>query len=447
MLRRPLLALLLCLATLGLGSALYAQMESAERGILPQDSSGTLEITGIHVDVGGKDAATARFAGWRMAQRQGFRALWAKMNGRPLAEAPNLSDSTLDGLVSSITIEREQIGPNRYIADLGVLFDRARAGAILGIGGEGRRSAPMLLIPITVTGGTATSVELRNAWQRAWAQFRASESPIDYVRISGLGVDPVLVNAAQTNRPGRSWWRNIVDLYGAADILTAQVVVHRLYPGGPAYARFIGRHGPDNQIIGGFSLTAANSAAVPAMMAEGARRMDQLFAQALTAGALERDPTLDIPAPPPVPEEEVVEVVQTGPQQQQRPVEAAPRQYQVQIVARDVNTYNFAMAHLRTLSGIDQLSPQSINPSGTSYVLVSFRGSAAELAGALSGRGWTADFGGTVVRMSSQAGPPPALPPPPPPPQPAPQPNQQLPAPQPGPAQPAQPQPPGGTAP
>ena len=30
----------------------------------------------------------------------------------------------------------------------------------------------MLLIPVVVSGGTATSVELRNAWQRAWAQFR-----------------------------------------------------------------------------------------------------------------------------------------------------------------------------------------------------------------------------------------------------------------------------------
>ena len=89
----------------------------------------------------------------------------------------------------------------------------------------------MLLIPITVTGGTATSVELRNPWQRAWAQFRTSQSPIDYVRVSGMGVDPLLVNAAQTKRPGRGWWRNIVDLYGAADILVAEVQLQRLYPG------------------------------------------------------------------------------------------------------------------------------------------------------------------------------------------------------------------------
>ena len=199
--------LLLLLALAGVSAAVYAQLEGGERGILPIDSSGTLEITGIHVDVGGTDPQATRYAGWRIAQRQGFKALWAKMHNAPISQAPNLPDGTLDQIVSSINVEHELIGPNRYIADLGILFDRARAAQFLGVeGGEVQRSAPMLLIPITVTGGTATAVELRNAWQRAWAEFRTSQSPIDYVRVSGLGVDPMLVNAAQTSRPGR-WGR------------------------------------------------------------------------------------------------------------------------------------------------------------------------------------------------------------------------------------------------
>ena len=274
-----------------------------------------------------------------------------------------------------------------------------------------RRSAPMLLIPITVSGGTTTSVELRNAWQRSWAQFRTSQSTIDYVRVSGMGVDPMLVNAAQTDRPGRGWWRNLVDLYGAADILVAEVQVQRLYPGGPARARFIARHGPDNEIVGGFSLTAANSDAIPAMMNEGVRRMDELYSAALAAGRLERDSTLDIPAPPPLPEE----VVEAPPPAQQQ-----GNAFQVQIAATNVNTYNFAMAHLRTLPGIDQVIPQSINPSGTSYVLVSYHGTGPALAAALIARGWSANSSGTVVRMSGGAGPPPPIPLPPPVPAPTP---------------------------
>jgi hypothetical protein len=213
------------------GGAVWAQLESGDRGILPLDSSNTLEIGGIKVDVAGKTADEARFAGWRIAQRQGFKALWAKTHGRPISEAPDLPDSTLDGLVSSIIVEQENIGPTRYVATLGVLFDRARAGQLLGVAGQVRSSAPMLLIPITVSGGTMTGVEVRNAWQRAWAEFRTSNSPIDYVRISGMGIDPLLLNAAQTARPGRGWWRNIVDLYGAAGKLHPDRAEQRRFPG------------------------------------------------------------------------------------------------------------------------------------------------------------------------------------------------------------------------
>jgi hypothetical protein len=419
--RRLVIPFMLLLAVLGVAGALYAQLESADRGILPLDSSGTLEITGIHVDVGGPDAQSARFAGWRTAQRLGFRALYAKMHGVPISQAPNLPDATLDQMVSSINVEREQIGPNRYIADLGVLFDRARAAQFLGVaGGQVRRSVPMLLLPVIVSGGTETSVELRNSWQRAWAQFRTSQSPIDYVRVSGMGVDPMLVNAAQAQRPGRGWWRNIIDLYGAADILVAEVQLQRLYPGGPARARFIAKHGPDNEIVGGFTLTATNSDGVPAMMAEGVRRMDELFTTALAAGRLSRDSSLDLPPPPILPE-----------LPQEQPV-ARPtsNSYQVQISGNDVTVYNFGMAHLRTLPGLVSATPQQINPTGTSYVLVAYRGDISQLAAALSARGWIIDFSGTVVRMRSSSDKPPALPPPPQPaapPQPAPQPQPQQP--------------------
>lgn len=407
MLRRPVLIPMLVASALGVSGAIYAQLETSERGILPLDTSNTLDIGGIHVDVGGADAQSARYAGWRLAQRQGFKLLWAKMHKAPVSQAPNLPDGTLDQIVSSINVEREQIGPNRYIADLGVLFDRARAAQFLGLeGGPVERSAPMLLIPVTVSGGTATSLELRNAWQRAWAQFRTSQSPIDYVRVSGMGADPMLINAAQTQRPGRGWWRALLDIYGAADILVAEVQVQRLYPGGPAKARFIARHGPDSEIVGGFTLTALNSEGVPAMMAEGARRIDEIYAGALAAGRLARDASLNLPPPPVLPE---------APTQAKAvaPVSAA-NSFQVQVSGKSVLFYNFAMAHLRTLPGIQSATPQQINPGGTSYILVSYNGDISQLAAALSARGWVVDAaGGSVVKIHSDADKPPSLPPPP----------------------------------
>jgi hypothetical protein len=397
LLRRPavfIAAALLALA--GLGGALVAQMESGERGILPIDSSGTLEITGIKVDVGGKDADSARFAGWRIAQREGFKALWAKTNKRPIGEAPSLSDSTLDNLVSSIVVEREQNGPNRYIATLGVLFDRTRAGELLGLAGDVRRSAPMLLIPVLVSGGTATSVELRNPWQRAWAQFRTSQSSIDYVRVSGLGVDPLLVNAAQTRRPGRGWWRNVLDLYGAANILVAEVRLDRLYPGGPSKALFVGRFGPDGRTLGSFELTARNSDDLPRMMNEGVQRMDDLFAQALAAGIVRGDPDLIIHAPPPLKEDEAA-----------TPVEAviAPTVVQVLVIERgDAAAVAQSVAQIRGLTGVIWVT-QAALPNGNANLSVNFRGDINALGAALYSRGWSVTNRGGVLYVTRGAAP------------------------------------------
>ena len=425
MLRRPLVAsLLLLLGILGLSAAVYAQLDSGDRGILPLESTGTLEVDGIHVDVGAQDSMSARFAGWRMAQRQGFRMLWAKTNNAPIAQAPNLPDATLDQIVSAISVQHELIGPNRYIADLGVQFDSVRAAPFLGSNGEApqvQHSLPMLLIPVLVTSGTETSVELRNAWQRAWAQFRTGQSPITYVRVSGMGSDPLLINAAETRRPGRGWWRALLNLYGAQDILVAEVQLHRAFPGGPAIGRFIARHGPDDQVIGGFTLTAPSSEAIPAMMAQGAQRIDQLFANALASDRLNRDPSLNLPPPP------VIPVVATPPPP--KPVNVT-NAFQVQVTGTNVNIYNFAMAHLHTLPGITSATPQQINPGGTSYILVNYRGDISQLAAALTARGWIVDYSGTVIRIRSSSDKPPALPPPPvvPAPTPQPQPVQQPPA-------------------
>ena len=389
-LSRRLTILALCIAFCGLAAGgLYAQLESGDRGILPIDSSGTLEITGIKVDVGGKTAAEARFNGWRIAQREGFKALWAKQHRRPISEAPTLSDGVLDTLVSSIIVEKEQIGPNRYIAQLGILFDRARAGEMLGFSGLQRRSAAMMLIPVFQTAGTQTTVERRNLWQRAWAQFRTSQSPIDYVRVSGMGPDPLLINAAQTRRPGRAWWRNVLDYYGAADILTAEVTVHRAYPGGPAVARFVGRHGADGTILGGFTLRAKDSADLPRMMAEGVERMDQLFTNALAAGLLVRDTSLITVEPPPPVEEELPQA------------EAPPaRLVQIQVITPNEQVFASVVGEVRGVPGVVSVTPRSTAIGGWSLLLVNYRGSNGALGGALQARGWNVAYVGPTIRLT-----------------------------------------------
>src|SRR4029077_15902418 len=123
-----------------------AQIVGSERGVPPIDSSGNYEVVGVPVDVAGASADAARQAGWRQAQRLAWAQLYARINKLPPTSAPHLSDSTLDGIVAGIVVEDEQVSVHRYIARLGVLFDRARTGGMLGgANGPMMRSAPMLV--------------------------------------------------------------------------------------------------------------------------------------------------------------------------------------------------------------------------------------------------------------------------------------------------------------
>jgi hypothetical protein len=128
----------LAAAALAGAAVVRAQIEGGARGAAPVDSSSSFEVNGIRVDVSANTADAARLAGWRLAQRKG----WALLSQRLTGSAQTLPDGTLDSLSSGIVVEQELIGPNRYIARLGVLFDRERAGSILGVATQTLRSPP-----------------------------------------------------------------------------------------------------------------------------------------------------------------------------------------------------------------------------------------------------------------------------------------------------------------
>jgi hypothetical protein len=402
--RVPLLVIALCL--FAIGSSGDAQLEGADRGIAPIDSASAFEVTGIDVDVLAADGQKAREEGWREAQQKGWRALWAKTNGRPLNEAPALNDSQLDNMVSGIVVEQEQIGPKRYIATLGVLFDRARTGALLGVGGVVHRSAPMLVIPVMLTGSSFTSFEYRNPWQAAWARFRTGNSPVDYIRPVGNGIDPLLLNLAQTKRPGRGWWRMLLDQYGAADVVVAEVQLQRLWPGGPAIGTFTARKGPDNQLLGRFTLRVENSAAIPKLLDEGVRRLDLIYAAALDAGALRPDPTLAAPPPPPVeatPEEPIAETetpVAEGP----AVPTAQTTTFSVQVETPDAAAVNRAELGVSRVRGVTSAITTSLALGGTSVMRVTFMGDSAAFAAALQAQGWQVSGSGTSLRIAKGGG-------------------------------------------
>ncbi len=404
---RPLRMLPFAIALLAgaMGIAVYAQLEGGERGVPPVDSASNFEVSGVVVDVAAKTADAARLRGWREAQRLGWKKLWEETHG---PGAPGLSDGALDSIVSGIVVEDEQMGPNRYIARLGVLFDRVRTSEILGVAGNVRRSAPLLVVPIQYSGGVAQSFETRTEWQKAWARFRTADSVIDYVRPNGGGADPLLLTASQTKRPGRRWWRMLLDQYGAADLIIPQVRLQRSYPGGPVLGHFSAFYGPDAKPLGNFTLRVGSSAGIPKLMDAGVQRLDALFAQALASGKLAPDTSLVIEQP--VEEEELdvastVEDTADGGEQavttpdEERAAATAAKTFSIQFDTPDVASVTSAESAVRAVPGVRSASTSSLALGGVSVMRVAFDGDADMLRIGLAARGYRATVSGDTIRI------------------------------------------------
>jgi hypothetical protein len=398
--------LMLALALALLGQRLFAQVEG-DRGILPIASTSDIEVNGIEVNTTGSTAEEARLNGWRLAQRKG----WEKLGG------PAMADGVIESMVSAVVIEREQIGPKRYVATLGIIFDRARAGQYVGGSATGARahSAPLLVLPVMISGGTSQVFEVRGAWQRAWAQFRFGSSPIDYVRPSGAGGESLLLTAGQPTRRSRVWWRNVLDQFGASDVLIPVARLERQWPGGPVNGTFTARYGPDNLFLGSFSLTAKDEASVPAMLNDALVRLDRIYAQALADGKLSPDPTLQPMRPLLSPELAAIIAAGDKPKDEATPgatpsASASPEPDKsepaavvttitIQFASPDKDAVDAALGAVRGAPGVQGASTTSLAMGGISVMRVSYRGDPADLAAALRARGFSVSGGGSSLSI------------------------------------------------
>lgn len=394
--------IVLALVLTASGGMLLAQGDTPAADSAPlaaADGSGSYEVGGIDVDVTGKTAEAARYAGWRLAQRKG----WAMLSQRLGGGGGGLSDGALDGMVSGIVVENEEIGPNRYVARLGILFSRARAGSILGVAGLGQRSSPMLVVPLQYSGGVGQVFEKRSEWLDAWTRFRTGNSTVDYVRPAGTGPDSLLINLGQIGRPGRLWWRSILDEYGAIDILVPTVRLYRQWPGGPVIGVFEARHGPDNQLIGKFTLRVSNGDGLAALMDAGVKRIDEAYQAALRDGRLPTDAGLSYspPAEEVVPDDltAVAEAAAAEAAATQATATASTSVISVQFDTPGAGAVSSAEAALRAIPGVRTALTSSLALGGVSVMRVGFDGDSAALAAALEARGWQVQGSGATLRI------------------------------------------------
>ena len=407
------MAAVLVVAALMCGRMLVAQV-AGDRGIAPVATSTDIEVGGIKVNVSGDNPEDARKKGWLEAAK----LAWKQVGG------PDIPDDRLDSLISAIAVEHEELGPRRYIATLGVIFDRQRAGALLGGEGERARSAPMLTLPVLISGGTATMFETRNPWQRAWAEYQAGASAIDYVRPTGAGGESLLLTYGQTGRRSRLWWNNILDQYSAADVIMPIADLRYEWPGGPIEGRFTARYGPDHRYLGGFTMRAANPAQLQDMLNQAVVRFNALFTDALASGQLTPDPTLamgDFELTP-----EIRALIEAGRQrdaderaqaaadalgsgEEQVTVTTPPpvttetqasATFNVQVATPDAAAFDAALAGVRGAAGVRQVATSSLAVGGTSVLRVTYAGDLAGLAAALRAGGWQVSEGNNTLLIS-----------------------------------------------
>jgi hypothetical protein len=196
----------------------------------------------------------------------------------------------------------------------------------------------------------------------------------------------------------------LLDQYGAADVVVPEVQLQRLWPGGPAIGTFTARHGPDNQVLGRFTLRVENSAALPRLLDEGVRRLDLIYAAALGNGALRPDPSLIVPEAPPVeatPEEPATETTPTV----EIPVPtAATTTFSVQVETPDAAAVNRAELGVSRVRGVTSAITTSLALGGTSVMRVTYAGDPASFQAALQASGWQVSGSGTSLRISRGGG-------------------------------------------
>ncbi len=395
------------LGTVGFGAWRIAAQVEGDRGIAPLANSEDIQVNGIQVDVTAKTGAEARLEGWKQAEKEA----WKKLGG------PDMPVESIDAMVSSVVIGQEQVGPRRYIATLGVIFDKGKAGQYVGGGGAVARSAPLLLVPVLYSGGVQQVFEVRGPWQKAWAEFQASQSPVDYVRPVGAGGESLLLTAGQTTRRSRLWWRGVLDQFGATDVLIPIARLERQWPGGPIHGTFTARYGPDNSYLDSFELDAAGDQELPAMMAKAVDQMDGVYRNALASGQLQPDPTLTMsqaaldkafaqlrqklmPQGGAAPDVDVAPIIQNVPPPPVAPAAAPVETVSVQFASPDAASVDAALAAVRGAPGVKGAATVSLAIGGISVLRVSAEGGADRLAAALRAQGWKVSAGGGALRIS-----------------------------------------------
>ena len=225
-----------------------------------------------------------------------------------------------------------------------------------------------------------------------------------------------MVNLGQIGRPGRLWWRTILDQYGAIDILVPTVRLYRQWPGGPVIGVFEARHGPDNQMIAKFTLRVSNNDGLPALLDAGVKRLDEAYQGALRDGRLMTDaglsytpPSAELPADDAALDDAAAAAAAAAAATDPGSTAVTSSVISVQFDTPGASAVSSAEAALRGIPGVRTALTSSLALGGVSVMRVGFDGDPAALIAALEARGWQVQGSGPTLRIRRPLLPPPSV--------------------------------------
>jgi hypothetical protein len=129
-------------------------------------------IQGVPVDVTAESGVAAREQALVAGERLGLTRLMQRLTA-PTAHGrlPDVASLPIERYVNSFEIAQEKVGPNRYIGVLNVSYVAAEVQSLLnstGIPHVQRRSDPILVVPVDLSGGEPKAWDETSPWRTAW---------------------------------------------------------------------------------------------------------------------------------------------------------------------------------------------------------------------------------------------------------------------------------------
>ena len=150
---------------------------------------------------------------------------------------------------------------------------------------------------------------------------------------------------------------------------------------------FQARHGPDNDLIGQFSLRVNSADGLPQLLDAGVKRIDDLYGEALHEGRLQTDAGLS-PTPPGMPRPQVTDTPDADDAADLPVVSEGSVAVQIQFDTPGAGAVAAGEAAVRGIPGVDSAVTTSLALGGVSIMRVSYAGSADALKAALVARGY-----------------------------------------------------------